>query len=158
MELNNTDSVIELLNNTDLDRIFLTSDWHIFKNRYKKEANLVNTQNIIKWCKDNIKEDDIFMYLGDISYRWTKGKDKTEVESIMSSLPGKKILIIGNHDKFTGKEDYYTGCGFDYAFDELRWKDLIFTHKPIDMHTVPDIFTLNIHGHMHNERKYNRRF
>ena len=155
MELNNTDSVIELLNNTDLDRIFLTSDWHIFKNRYKKEANLVNTQNIIKWCKDNIKEDDIFMYLGDISYRWTKGKDKTEVESIMSSLPGKKILIIGNHDKFTGKEDYYTGCGFDYAFDELRWKDLIFTHKPIDMHTVPDIFTLNIHGHMHNERKYN---
>lgn len=155
MELNNTDSVIELLNNTSLDRIFLTSDWHIFKNRYKKEANLVNTQNIIKWCKDNIKEDDIFMYLGDISYRWTKGKDKTEVESIMSSLPGKKILIIGNHDKFTGKEDYYTGCGFDYAFDELRWKDLIFTHKPIDMHTVPDIFTLNIHGHMHNERKYN---
>ena len=83
MELNNTDSVIELLNNTDLDRIFLTSDWHIFKNRYKKEANLVNTQNIIKWCKDNIKEDDIFMYLGDIYYRWTKGKDKNEVEYIM---------------------------------------------------------------------------
>ena len=55
MELNNTDSVIELLNNTDLDRIFLTSDWHIFKNRYKKEANLVNTQNIIKWCKENIE-------------------------------------------------------------------------------------------------------
>lgn len=155
MELNNLDSVIELLNNTDPEKIYLTSDWHIFKNRYKKERNFVNTSDIIKWCKDNIKEDDVFMYLGDISYRWTKGQDKLEVERLMSSLPGKKILIIGNHDMFTGKEEYYTGCGFEYAFDELRWNNIIFTHKPIDMHEAPDNFTLNIHGHMHNERKYN---
>ena len=152
-EDNLTPEVIKLLDTTDPGRIFLTSDWHFFKNHYKKEINYVNTQHILKWCKDNIKPDDVFLYLGDISFRYANQEDKDESAKLIRSIPGHKILIIGNHDNFCGQE-YYDDCGFEYAFEELRWRDIIFTHRPIKMDTYPES-VWNIHGHIHNIRCYN---
>lgn len=145
-------TVVEILDDTDLKHIYLTSDWHIFKNRYKKEANYVNTQKIISWCKKNIKSDDVFMYLGDMSYRWIGDEDKEEVKKIFKSLPGIKILIIGNHDEFSDGGDYQD-YGFRYAMQQLQWQNYIFTHKPIAMENKPGL--KNIHGHMHKWREYN---
>ena len=143
----------ELLDNTNPKNIYLTSDWHLFKNHYKKEHNYVNTKNILAWCRQNIKEDDIFMYLGDISYRYANEEDKKESQRLMASIPGIKVLILGNHDIMAG-EDYYTGCGFHYVYERLDWKNIVFTHKPISMEIMPEEF-LNIHGHIHNMREYN---
>ena len=98
-------TISQILDDTDPKHVYLTSDWHIFKNRYKKEANYVNTSDIISWCKKNIKDDDVFMYLGDMSYRWINDEDKEEVKKIFKSLPGIKILIIGNHDEFSDGGD-----------------------------------------------------
>ena len=142
----------QLLDDTDPKHVYLTSDWHIFKNHYKKEANYVNTQEIISWCKKNIKSDDIFMYLGDMSYRWVNDEDKKEVKKIFKSLPGIKILIIGNHDEFSDGGDYQD-YGFRYAMQELKWQNYIFTHKPINVEDMPEI--KNIHGHMHKWTEYN---
>ena len=146
-------SLIEILDSTDPKHIYLTSDWHIFKNRYKHEANFVNTQQIITWCRQNIKDDDVFMYLGDMSYRWINNEDKEEVKKIFKSLPGIKVLIIGNHDEFSDGGNYEE-YGFKYAMHELVWRNIIFTHRPINIEDRLDI-ELNIHGHMHNERQYN---
>ena len=140
-----------LLDNTDPKHIYLTSDWHFFKNHYKKEANYVNTQKIVAWCMKNIKDDDVFMYLGDISFRYANAEDQAESQKILSKIPGKKVLILGNHDKMLGQE-YFTGCGFDYVFDTFTYNDLIFTHQPINMDTHGNM--LNIHGHIHKWEEY----
>lgn len=142
-----------LLDQTPLDHIYLTSDWHLFKNHYKREPNHVNTQKIISWCRENINQDDVFMYLGDISFRYANEQDKEKSQKIMASIPGYKILILGNHDKMLGQE-YFTGCGFDYVMEDLEWQKYVFTHRPINMNTFSEDM-INIHGHIHNIRKYN---
>lgn len=142
-----------LLDNTDPKKIYLSSDWHFFKNHYKHEANYVNTQKIVAWCKQNIKPDDVFMYLGDISFRYANAKDQAESQRLLASIPGRKILILGNHDRMLG-EDYYTGCGFEFVMEDLEWHNYVFTHRPINMSTYPDDY-INIHGHIHNIRTYN---
>jgi putative hydrolase of the HAD superfamily len=93
------------------------------------------------------------MYLGDISFRWANDKDKKESQRLMKSIPGIKILVLGNHDIMAGDE-YYTGCGFDYVYERVNWNNYVFTHKPIIMDFMPEDY-LNIHGHMHNVREYN---
>ena len=150
---NTIDDLQSLLDNTDPKHIYLTSDWHLLKNRYKSERNYVNCQEIITWCRQNIKDDDVFMYLGDISYRWIDEKGKEESMKIMASLPGIKVLIAGNHDRMLG-DDYLRGCGFKYIFDEYTWRNLVFTHRPINMSLYPEDYW-NIHGHIHKWKKYN---
>ena len=142
-----------LMDNTNTKHIYLSSDWHLFKNHYKKEKNDVNTQKIITWCRENIKDDDIFMYLGDISFRYANEEDQKESMKIMSSLPGIKVLILGNHDRMLG-DDYYNECGFKYVMEDFQWQNIIFTHRPINMSTYPDDY-INIHGHIHKWTGYN---
>ena len=142
---------IKLMDNTDPNHIYLSSDWHIFKDHYKNEKNEVNVKEIVSWCEDHIKPDDIFMYLGDISFRYIDEKDKEASQKIMHKIPGHKILILGNHDVFIN-EDYYTKCGFEYVFQEFEWNNIIFSHRPLKMETDPK--KLNIHGHMHKEVTY----
>ena len=150
---NTMDDLQSLLDNTDPKHIYFTSDWHLLKNRYKSERNYVNCQEIVAWCRQNIKDDDIFIYLGDISYRWIDKKGEEESMKIMASLPGIKVLIAGNHDRMLG-DDYLRSCGFKYIFDEYTWKNLIFTHRPINMSLYPEEFW-NIHGHIHKWKGYN---
>ena len=141
-------SIIEILDSVSSKNIYITSDWHIFKNHYTKEKNHVNTSEIISWCKDNIKDDNVFLYLGDMSYRWINDKDKEEVKKIFKSLPGIKILVIGNHDEFSDGGDY-EDYGFKYAVKDIYYKNIIFSHRPIDMSDKPGM--LNIHGHKHHK-------
>ena len=142
-------SLEEILDSTDKNRIFLSSDWHILKQKYKHEKNQVNTAELIKWCKDHIKDDDVFIYLGDLSYRYTDEKDFETVQKIYKSLPGIKVLILGNHDIQQG-EDFWKDCGFDFVFYEFLYKDILFTHRPVDMILRGIINGLNIHGHIHD--------
>lgn len=141
-------SIIEILDSVNPKNIYITSDWHIFKNHYTKEKNHVNTSEIISWCKDNIKDNNVFLYLGDMSYRWINDKDKEEVKKIFKSLPGIKILVIGNHDEFSDGGDY-EDYGFKYAVKDIYYKNIIFSHRPIDMCDKPGY--LNIHGHKHHK-------
>ena len=142
---------INILENTPYDHIWLSSDWHLFKNHYKHEKNLVNVSDIVEWCHDHIKPDDIFMYLGDICYRYASKEDQDKATKIMAALPGHKVLILGNHDVTLGQQ-YYKDCGFEYVFSELRWRDMIFSHRPLKMEFDKD--KINIHGHMHDETTY----
>lgn len=145
--------VHELLDNTDPNHIYFTSDWHFFKNHYKHEANYVNTQKILAWCKKNLKVDDVFIYEGDISFRYANEEDQKKSQELMASIPGIKILILGNHDMMLG-QDYFEACGFHYVYERLEHNNYVFTHKPINMDTYPEDY-LNIHGHIHNIKTYN---
>lgn len=143
-----------LFDNADLKHIWLTSDWHFFKNHYKKEANYVNTREILTWCRKNLGKDDIFVYLGDISFRYANKEDQEQSQKFMASIPaGRKILVLGNHDRMLGDE-YFNKCGFDYVVEEFTWNKYLFTHRPVNMDIHPSDWW-NIHGHCHNIRKYN---
>lgn len=146
---NTNDATLEdILDNTGNKHIYLSSDWHIMKYKYTKERNPVNTTEIVKWCKNNIKPNDVFIYLGDLAYRYANQHDSDEIKEIYKSLPGIKVLILGNHDIMQG-EEFYKNCGFDYIFNEFLYKNILFTHRPVDMILRGYITGLNIHGHIH---------
>ena len=108
----------ELLNITNHSRVFLTSDWHLFANHYDHDSKGINKQKIISWCKSNIKDNDVFIYLGDISYRYANNTDIENAKKIMKSIPGIKVLVLGNHDKMLGDE-FYAECGFTLIYDSF---------------------------------------
>jgi len=106
--------------------------------------------DIIKWCRANIKNTDVFMYLGDLAYMKANDLDKAKTQAIFRSLPGVKILLLGNHDVMGDDPDFWQNCGFKYIIEELEWKNIIFSHMPLPVSGN----TLNIHGHIHSELNY----
>lgn len=145
------DDIQYILDSTDKNRIFITSDWHINAYKYGK-TNHVNVSKLMSWCKNNIKENDVFLYLGDLCYRYANEEDSKDAQEKFKSLPGRKILILGNHDRMQGSE-FYTNCGFDYIYEELYYHNILFSHRPVNIDKLPGI-DINIHGHIHNETFY----
>ena len=97
-----------------------------------------------------IKEDDIFIHLGDVSF----GRDQYW-NSIIGQLPCKKWLLIGNHDKHS--ISWYIRCGWDFIGHTMSQKimghNILFSHIPQPFYG--DNYTINIHGHFHNnDRRY----
>lgn len=105
-------------------------------------------QRIIKNWKKNIKENDLVIHLGDIA--WKKSS-----YTIIKSLPGRKILVRGNHDYNSLK--WYMENGFDFACDRYEMTidgfHFVFTHIPLSSKSFAGV---NVHGHLHNmKNNYN---
>jgi putative hydrolase of the HAD superfamily len=147
------DDIHYILDNTPDDRIFLTTDWHIFGHYYGKGRNPVNIQEIVSWCKKNIKDEDVLINCGDLTHRYANKEHQEEAAKIYRSLPGIKVLILGNHDIATG-EDFYTNCGFDFIFKRLVHNGIVYSHRPENIEADPELW-FNIHGHKHDVQTYN---
>ncbi len=120
-----------------------------------------NHPNIIKYCSrpDNYREliienwrrlvqpADTVIHLGDVIFN-----RRHELRGILESLPGVKILVVGNHDKRTGTNDWFLRNGFNYVCKSHVLRDVLFTHKPVDLAEYPGI-RYNVHGHLHNDRE-----
>jgi len=99
--------------------------------------------------RTQVQDDDVVYCLGDVAM----GKEGEAHERI-KTLPGRKILIRGNHDK--QKDAWYLSHGWDEIHDSLRLNRtvngrhtrVILTHVPI---AVDNSWDLNIHGHFHND-------
>jgi calcineurin-like phosphoesterase family protein len=121
---------------------WLITDTHFF------HKNIINfcgrpqdfTEKIIKNLKYYVKPQDNIIHLGDVIF----GEEK-QLKGIMDSIPGKKILVRGNHDKHT--YSWYQNNGFDFVCDLLVLHKVALSHKPI---RLPDGCDYNIHGHFHN--------
>lgn len=70
----------------------------------------------------------------------------SELRGIMEQLPGKKLLIRGNHDK--EKPIWYLERGFIAVTDGIILHDILFTHEP--QFVLPEKTKWNVHGHLHN--------
>jgi len=68
-------------------------------------------------------------------------------KAIYPSLPGRKMLIRGNHD-WHHICTWWMQNGFDFACDAMIFRHIWFTHKPAK--SLPGGCDLNIHGHLHN--------
>lgn len=124
--------------------VYLISDTHL---NHKQIATYCDrpadfTERIIKNWKSTVKPEDLIIHLGDVAI----GK-KADVEETLKSLPGKKILIRGNHDRQWSNLRWMS-AGFDFACDGMIFRGCWLTHHPSD--ALPLGCDLNLHGHLHN--------
>lgn len=84
--------------------VFFTSDFHLFhQNIIRFDSRPFSDlsemhEEIIKGWNEKVSNDDIVIYLGDISFH--KGRDEDKFNEILNRLNGKIYYIIGNHDNF----------------------------------------------------------
>lgn len=137
-----------------IKNIWFTSDWHL------------NHFNIIKYCNrpfnsidemnnviinnyiNFIKENDLVFFVGDIFFLI---KDEKEfIKEIFNSLPGKKYLIRGNHDKQIS-DCFFEQCGFEFITKKFIDEKFIVVHdsKNISKRELKSNKII-IYGHSHN--------
>ena len=98
------------------------------------------TEHIIEQYRKTVLSDDVVVWVGDVAF-----KGHTIINELLQTLPGYKILIMGNHDF-----ERRTKRPIPYSFDEVHLitnvHNFIVSHHPL--WDVPDGY-LNIHGHTH---------
>lgn len=129
-------------------KVLCATDWHLWTRIEKgklKCKKRIDFEEIIKNTNESLTEDDLLIYLGDLVDG--EFQDGDELKSIMKTIPGHKILVLGNNDIFP--TNFYKSCGFDYVCRSFVWSNIIFTHIP-----VKNDNQINIHGHLHNFKTY----
>jgi len=114
------------------------------------------SEKIIKNLKNVLNDNTVLIHLGDVSF----GDDEDWTTQI-TSLPGKKWLILGNHDKRT--LSWYIEKGWDFVGESMSLKmfgkNILFSHIPMitdaffmdpNGHFLRYNYDINIHGHFHN--------
>lgn len=135
-----------------MGKIYLGSDWHFSRFRKRTRSmkyDYVRSKDILTKYKEIVTDEDLFIFLGDLSYIGKKNTPKIDecLEKIRT-LPGKKIMIKGNHDQSSNK--MYRKLGFKYVNNFLQIDNVIFTHTP----RAIEGNTINIHGHLHGNTRY----
>jgi murein DD-endopeptidase MepM/ murein hydrolase activator NlpD/calcineurin-like phosphoesterase family protein/uridine kinase len=132
----------------DAPNIYLGSDWHLYKFKNGIENRNPNADIYIQNQINTVKDNDVYIYLGDFAY--DEFNNKEALKNDLINLKGKKILVMGNNDRLS--EKFYISCGFDIVVkDYFIYRSIIFTHKPVEDFKGAKI---NVHGHIHFERKY----
>lgn len=126
-------------------QIWIITDTHFYHANIIKLCNRpdnFNEQIITNW-KKLVQPEDLVIHLGDVEW---KG-------NIINTLPGKKILVRGNHD--TNTDSWYMNNGFEFVCDSFVLNrygvNALFTHKPELFHS----YDINICGHTHGLLKIN---
>ena len=131
---------------------FITTDLHL---HHKKlvERNF-RPEGYEAWIaanwKSSVTASDLVICLGDVAM----GKEGEAHETYIRPMPGRKILIRGNHDK--QKDSWYLSHGWDEVYKELRMTytvngrhtRVLFTHIPV---ASDNSFDVNVHGHFHDD-------
>ncbi len=103
---------------------------------------------------------DLVIHIGDVIIG-----PKRNIKAILSDLPGRKILVRGNHDRDKSCL-WWMENGFDFACDHFVFRNILFTHEPANAiirangykpyeeivypSDLPYGCEINIHGHLHN--------
>lgn len=124
-------------------RTWLTTDTHLFHKRLA-EAGLrpenFHDRVVSEW-RANITTDDLVIHLGDVAL----GR-RSAVAELLPTLPGRKVLVRGNHDKES--DGWYMNHGFMIVVESMVFRDVLLTHRPTD--ALPKGAVGNVHGHLHN--------
>ena len=97
-----------------------------------------------------VKEEDTVYVLGDVS----EG-DYERTVRILSPLPGRKILVVGNHDDEESLCCYRRARLFEeivnYAKTEENGREIILFHYPIMDWENRQFGSILVYGHIHNK-------
>lgn len=102
-------------------------------------------QKIINQWQATVDYQDIVYHLGDVIWG-----SQGQLQQIMCSLPGTKILIRGNHDK-SHSDNWFIKAGFSAVLEKAQISGVILSHFPAILNKEElDRGIINIHGHFHN--------
>lgn len=136
-----------------MNNVYLGSDWHFSKWKEKEQIlkyNNKKNRDIIRKYNSIVTNSDIFIFLGDLTEVIDDNpKEVKKCIDEIKNIKGKKIFIRGNND-IMPDEYYINELGFINCIDELRIRNFIFTHKPIELEEGE----INIHGHLHAATTY----
>lgn len=109
----------------------------------------MNEHMLDKW-NETVKPNDTIYHLGDVMF----GHDKVDwMEANFAKLPGKKHLILGNHDNPKFMLPYFKEILF---WKQMQDFGLILSHIPLHESTLAETHrwgeggVLNVHGHIHS--------
>jgi calcineurin-like phosphoesterase family protein len=125
-------------------RIFVISDTHFGHIRLEElgARPIEFSEKIVKNWNRLVNPEDLIIHLGDYVV------SKTGIwDQIINQLNGRKILVLGNHDKKS--MSWYLSNGFDFVCSSFSWDyynfKILFSHEPSDLSE----YDINIHGHLH---------
>lgn len=131
---------------------FIVADLHFgheniikYESRPFTDVEEMNAQLVELWNATVSKEDLVYV-LGD----FTLSRRMDVIKNLVSSLSGRKVLIMGNHD--TRKPKDYVECGFEVATRKPLMVEpgVILMHEPFN---DPNYIVSNyvyFYGHVHN--------
>ncbi len=146
----------------DTTRVWLISDTHFshrnillpsYSNRPFRDVHHMNEELIGRWAAI-VAPEDIVLHCGDFAMG-----PQTECEPVLKRLPGRKILIRGNHDKMIDKRPELA-AHFESIHDilEVQHKGdvAVLFHNPIEIwnnaHKKPGF--VHFHGHSHGNSRH----
>jgi len=128
--------------------LYITADTHYnhynLVRRGKRPEGFEHT--ITQNWTTKVTEHDTVIHLGDVCF----AKQSQAHEMFIAHMPGRKILVRGNHD---GQSDaWYLSHGWNEVHKEYRVNyhglRILFTHIPV---ADDGSFDVNIHGHFHDD-------
>ena len=123
-----------------MEKKFYISDLHLFHNCLVLPRGFVDVDEmhakIEEAWKEKVSDDDTVYILGDLGMYHVE-----EITDFISSLPGKKILITGNRDKWNLRNQELRDC----------FKEIHFYHYPIEDWSGMVLGNYHLHGHVHKE-------
>lgn len=131
-----------------MSKVYLCSDLHLghrgISKKYRKDFYCDQEHDnymVEAWLKVVNKRDTVFC-LGDMAMSYS-GLSK------IGELPGRKILVIGNHDinKEVKTEELF--CTYDEISGDLSYKGFWLSHTPVHPQELRSRHGINIHGHVH---------
>ncbi|MBR0391178.1 MAG: metallophosphoesterase [Oscillospiraceae bacterium] len=137
--------------------IYYTADLHLghenvimFDNRPFPTIEQMDETIIANWQAQVREKDDVYI-LGDIAYR-----SATRISEYLDKLPGRKHLVIGNHDGRTLKDPNLR----EYYFDSVEQiqtitdggRRVVLCHYPLA--EWPGMFrdAIHLYAHIHNKK------
>jgi len=133
-------------------KIFLTADLHfgheVVRDKCNRPWSNIDKMDagLIKNLKECVADEDLLIIAGDLTL-FGPTRDKY-VESIIAKLPGTKVLVYGNHDRF--KPKWYLDRGFVLAATSLVLPGgILVTHDLADAVVWPKDKPV-LFGHIHD--------
>lgn len=146
---------------------YYISDLHLFHNRILEKFNRPFSsveemhEVIINNWKNKVKDDDTVYILGDVGMYHAR-----EIGNILNNLPGRKILVTGNHDfKNIHSSSYKKTFAKITSYLEIKdnGRNVVLFHYPIEDWNGKYRGYYHLHGHVHingdslskKDRRYN---
>lgn len=144
----------------DLRDLWIVSDTHFHHARIVDYCGRPEDHDRLmteRW-QETVSENDVVLHLGDLCLARRGQTERTE--ELLAKLPGRMLMIRGNHDKLPAH--WYARQGIElvsqFAIDYDGWT-VSFSHrpggepKPYDdpRRLIAEPQQINVHGHIHDK-------
>lgn len=137
--------------------IYFTSDLHLghtgiirMRNRPFKDVDEMNRMILANYNALVHKDDTVYI-LGDIAHHMKV----EEANQWIARMNGKKILLIGNHDKKYDPSLFLMMR--DFMTVSLNGVYFALMHYPMMSWPKKNSGSIHVHGHIHADESYNRK-